>query len=70
MFELVGLSSIASVLVGSVLLALFAGEALITWTIRAMNSGRRRAEERRTGQQESSSGAKLLAGQRPRLQRI
>ena len=45
MFELTGMAAIAGVLIGSVLLALFAGEALITWIIRAMSVGVRRADK-------------------------
>ena len=37
--ELTGMMAIAGVFTGSVLVALFIGEALITWTIRAMDAG-------------------------------
>lgn len=71
MLELTGMMAIAGALTGSVLLALFAGEALITLIIRAMHEGVRRADEaaaRQSGQPQSS--ASLLSGQRARLQRV
>ena len=70
MMELTGMLAIVGALSGSALVALFAGEALITWIIRLMSAGVRRADEaagRLAGQPEA---AKLLSGQRPRLQRI
>ena len=39
MLELSGLAAIVGVVTGSLLLALFIGEALITWIIRAMHAG-------------------------------
>ena len=67
--ELTAMMAIAGVFTGSVLVALFIGEALITWTIRAMDQGVKRVEAARVGAQPQAS-AKLLAGQRPRLQRV
>lgn len=70
MMELTGILAIAAVLTGSVLVALFAGEAFISFTIRMMSAGVRRADEaaaRLSGQTEMG---KLATGQRPRLQRI
>ena len=67
--ELTGMMAIAGVFTGSVLVALFIGEALITWTIRAMDAGVKRAEAVRIAAQPQAS-AKLLAGQHARLQRV
>lgn len=67
--ELTGMLAIAGVFTGSVLVALLIGEALIAWTIRAMDAGVRRAEAARTAA-EQQPNARLLAGQRPRLQRV
>ena len=67
--ELTGMMAIAGVFTGSVLLALFIGEALISWTIRAMDAGVRRAEASRVAAQPQAS-ASLLSGQRSRLQRV
>ena len=67
--ELTGMMAIAGVFTGSVLMALFIGEALITWTIRAMDAGVKRAEAARVAAQPQAS-TRLLAGQRPRLQRV
>lgn len=56
---------------GSVLLALFAGEALVYGTIRAMHAGVKRADDAAAKLQgQPAARAKLLSGQRPRLQRI
>jgi len=71
MLEATGMMAIAAMLTSSVLLALFVGEALITWIIRAMHLGVRRADEaaaRISGQPQASE--KLLSGQRARLQRV
>ena len=71
MLELTGLTAITAVLIGSTLLALLAGEALITWIVRAMNAGMKRADAaaaKLAGQPNAT--AKLLSGQRPRLQRV
>ena len=71
MLELTGLTAIAAVLIGSTLLALLAGEALIGWMIRAMSAGVRRADAaaaKLAGQ--PGAAAKLLSGQRPRLERV
>ncbi|HKT26046.1 MAG TPA: hypothetical protein VJR04_15675 [Terriglobales bacterium] len=67
--ELTGMIAIAGVFTGSVLVALFIGEALITWTIRAMDVGVKRAEAARVTARPPAT-ARLLAGQRPRLQRV
>ena len=66
--ELTGMMAIAGAFTGSVLVALLIGEGLITWTIRAMNAGVRRADAARSVQPQSTG--KLLAGQRARLQRV
>jgi hypothetical protein len=71
MLELTGMMAIAGVFTGSVLLALFAGEAIITLIIRAMHAGVRRAEKAaamQSGQPQAS--ASMLSGQRARLQRV
>ena len=71
MLELTGMMAITSVLIGSVLVALFVGEALIGLIIRAMHEGVRRADEaaaRQSGQPQTA--ASLLRGQRARLQRV
>jgi len=67
--EFTGMLAIVAVLTGSVLVALFVSEALITWTIRAMDAGVKRAEATRLSAQPQTS-ARLLGGQRPRLQRV
>ncbi|HVH87149.1 MAG TPA: hypothetical protein VM912_10510 [Terriglobales bacterium] len=67
--ELTGMLAIAGVFTGSVLVALFIGEALITWTIYAMDAGVKRADAARLSAQPQTS-AKLLSGQRARLQRV
>jgi hypothetical protein len=67
--ELTGMIAIAGVFTGSVLVALFIGEALITWTIRAMDAGVKRAEAARAVAQPQPS-ARLLPGQQARLQRV
>jgi len=67
--EVTGMLAIAAVFTGSVLVALFVSEALIGWTIRAMDAGVRRAETRRLSARPQRS-ARLLGGQRPRLQRV
>ena len=71
MLELTGMMAIFGAFIGSALLALFAGEAIITLIIRAMHAGVRRAEEaaaRQSGQPQAA--ASLLRGQRARLQRV
>jgi hypothetical protein len=71
MLELTGMMAITGVLIGSVLVALFVGEALISLIIGAMHDGVRRADEaaaRQSGQPQAS--ASLVRGQRPRLQRV
>ena len=53
MLELTGMMAIIGSFIGSALLALFAGEAIITLIIRAMHAGVRRADEaaaRQSGQ--------------------
>ena len=67
--ELTGMMAIAGVFTGSVLVALFIGEALITGTIRAMDAGVKRAQAARVAAQ-SQASARVLTGQRPRLQRV
>ena len=70
MLELTGIAAIAGVVTGSLLLALFIGEALITWIIRAMHAGVRRADAAAAQLAGKPSAAKLALGQRPRLQRV
>ena len=70
MLELTGTLAIAVVLTGSVLIALFAGEALIKWTIHMMSLGVRRADEAAARQSGQVQPARILSGQRPGLQRI
>ena len=65
--ELTGMMAIAGVFTGSVLVALFIGEALITWTIRAMDAGVKRAEAARVAAQPQAN-ARMLPGGSPRLQ--
>jgi hypothetical protein len=69
MMELTGIAAIAAIFTGSVLVALFIGEALTTWIIRAMDAGVRRADARKLAAQPQTA-AKLLSGQRQRLQRV
>lgn len=69
MLELTGMAAIAGVVTGSMLLALFISETLITWIIRAMHAGVKRAEAA-AQMSEKSATAKLALGQRPRLQRV
>ena len=68
--ELMGIIAIGAVLTGSVLVALFVGEALITSIIRMMSGGLRRADETAARLASQPQAAKLITGQRPRLQRI
>jgi hypothetical protein len=71
MLELTGIMAIAAVLIGSVLVALFAGEALISWIVGAMSAGVARADRaaaKLAGQPQPT--AKLLRGQRVRLERV
>ena len=71
MLELTGMMAITGVLIGSVLVALFVGEAVISLIIRAMHEGVRRADEaaaRQSGQPQRAAGP--LRGQRARLQRV
>ena len=70
MLELTGFAAIAMVLAGSLLLALFVGETLITWTIRAMHAGVRRADAAAAQLAGKPSSARLALGQRARLQRV
>jgi len=70
MMELTGIMAIAGVLTGSVLMALFAGEALIGLIIRIMSAGVRRADEAAARLSGQPRAAKLISSQRPRLQRI
>jgi hypothetical protein len=69
MMELTGSLAIAAVFIGSVLVALFIGETLTTWIIGAMDAGVRRADARKLAAQPQTA-AKLLSGQRERLQRV
>jgi len=69
MMELTGTLAIAAVFIGSVLVALFIGETLTTWIIRAMDAGVRRADARKLAAQPQTA-ARLLGGQRERLQRV
>ena len=71
MLELTGMMAITGVFIGSVLVALFIGEGLISLIIRAMHEGVRRADEaaaRQSGQPEAATS--LISGQRARLQRV
>ena len=71
MLELTGMMAIVGALIGSALLALFAGEAIITLVIRAMHAGVQRGDEaaaRQSGQPQAAAG--LLSGQRARLERV
>ena len=70
MLELTGMLAIAIMLIGSVLVALFVGEALISWIIRMMSAGVRRADEAAALASGKQAPVKLLRGQRARLQRI
>lgn len=72
MFELTGYLAIAGALTGSVLVALFLGETLITWIIRAMDAGVKRADAAaaKLAAQPQPSAAKMVRGQRPRLQSV
>jgi hypothetical protein len=47
MFELIGITGIAGVVAGSVLLSLFLAECLIGLTLRAMHAGVKRADRAR-----------------------
>jgi hypothetical protein len=64
--ELTGMMAVAGVFTGSVLVALFIGEALITWTIRAMDAGVKRTEAARVAAQPQAT-ARMLPGGSPRL---
>lgn len=66
--EFTAMMAIAAAFTGSALVALLIGEALITWTIRAMDAGVKRAEAARRCAQQTD--ARLLSRQRPRLQRV
>lgn len=70
MAEITGSLAIAGVLIGSVLMALFVGEALIRWTIQLMSAGVRRADEAADRLSGKPQTARMLGGQRARLQRI
>jgi hypothetical protein len=70
MLEITGMFAIAVVLTGSVLVALFAGEALIKWTIAMMSFGMHHADEAAARQSGQAQPVKILSGQRTRLQRI
>jgi hypothetical protein len=67
--ELTGMMAIAAVLTGSVLVALFVCETVITWTIRAMDAGVKRAEARCLAL-EAQPDRRFVTSQRPRLQRV
>lgn len=70
MLELTGMAAIAGVFTGSVLIALLIGEALITWIIRAMDAGVKRADQAAARVSGQTQNARLLAGQRVRAQRV
>ena len=70
MLELVGMAATVSVVTASFLIALFAGEAIITWIIRAMDAAVKHADEAAGLINGQPQAAKLLAGQRVRPQRI
>ena len=72
MMELTGSLAIAAVFIGSVLVALFIGETLTTWIIRAMDAGVRRADAAAAQLATHSQAAptRLLNGQRQRVQRV
>jgi hypothetical protein len=62
MLEITGTFAIIAVFVGSVLLALFVGEALITSTIRLMSLGVQRADQARSGAAIKPRPARIVAG--------
>ena len=70
MLELTGMMAIAGVFIGSVLLALFAGEALVTLIIRAMHAGVRRADQVAARQSGQAQAAGMLGGPRARWERV
>lgn len=70
MLELTGMAAIAGVFTGSVLIALFIGEALITWIIRAMDAGVKHADQAAARVSGQPQNARLLAGQRVRVHRV
>ena len=70
MLELTGMAAIIGVVTGSFLIALFIGETLITWIIRAMDAGVRRADQAAERVSGKPQNAGLLAGQRVRVQRV
>jgi hypothetical protein len=70
MMELTGILAIAAVFTGSVLVALFMGETLTTWIIRAMDASVRRADAAQLAARPNKIADKLVVGQRARPQRI
>lgn len=70
MLELMGMAAIVSVVTASFLIALFAGEALISWIIRAMDAAVKHADEAAKRINSQPQTARLLAGQRVRTQRV
>jgi hypothetical protein len=70
MLEIPGIFAIEIVLTGSVLMALFAAEALIKWTIHMMSLGVHRADEAAATRSGQAQPVRILSGQRPRLLRI
>jgi len=70
MMELTGILAIAAVFTGSVLVALFLGETLTTWIIRAMDASVRRADAAQLAARPTKIADKLVVGQRARPQRI
>lgn len=70
MLELTGMAAIAGVFTGSVLIALLIGEALITWIIRTMDAGVKRADQAAARFSGQTQNARLLAAQRVRAQRV
>ena len=70
MLELTGMSAIIGVVTGSILIALFIGETLITWIVRAMDAGVKRADQAAARASGQPQNGRLLAGQRVRVQRV
>ena len=68
--EFIGFAAIVSVVTASFLIALFAGEAVITWIIRAMDAAVKHADEAAGRINGQPQPARLLAGQRVRAQRV
>jgi hypothetical protein len=70
MMEQTGVLAIAAIFTGSVLVALFIGETLTTWIIRAMDAGVRRADAAQIAAHPNKIAGKLVVGHRARPQGI